>query len=1705
MMLKNSYIGLFIIILLCTNSFAGNEFKFRDWEIKDNKRFVNEIKEEKGTVDKNIKETLKALNKQIDNAKLTKNYRALLFNLRQKVAVQINNLETWCEWGLACFESYNLKQLKGNDTWKEGETLRKIGRYLYINSKDIDTKIKGLLFAGFGSWGDNQAAIIKALSNMANMQEWRQKHPEFKHILAFSYKEFSIDNNQIPPQICFKFNQDLQDVTWSDYIIITPKVDGAFKKTGQEVCINGLIPGQHHEAIIKAGLKSTGGEILEQDHKLSFIAQDQEPRLSFTEGAYILPMQEQKYIPLTAVNVDSIHVKVAYINDRNVSNQIRNLIKDARYDFDDITRRAGELVFDGVIDIKNHDSNTRNKSITKNIDWSQLVPTPKTGIYLIQAIQKGALNKWNASQATQWVLVTDLGISTFLGQNDLLVNVRSMANATSVVGVEVQLIARNNEILAKATTNKKGIVTFNSNLLKGKGGKKAANLLVYDQKGDFSILKLETPTLDLSDQGVGGRPIIGNNDGYIYTDRGVYRPGEIVNINAILRDHLCVALGKTPLTFKILGPGDKEVAQQVLTGNEQGVYSLPFSLQDHSNTGQWKIEAYVDPKQPNIAEVNFNVEDFTPAKVMVFVNATTHQLSLNQSSQAKIEARYLFGAAAQKLSGEAILSTQRHPNPFPNYETYTFGLVDEDLLTELLAPSPITLDEKGQCDLPVVLNKMPKTTKPVLAKLQVSINDVIGQKQNGFCNFFVSPTDYFLGLKAIEKDGKDNVIHIIALNPNQERISIDKLDYELYEEKPNYSWYQEKHYSTSWSYQLVYTDHFIKKGEITGIDKEKGYDLSLQLPEFSRYRLEVYDLKTGIKSSIRIDKGYGSISSEKPEILKIKSEQKQYKIGEKAKKFIKAPFDGKALLVVGSHNILQTEEINVSSQGSNVEIPVTKDWGVGSYVSVSAVRPLINQKNNNMLPKRAIGICWIGVDNNHKKLPIKLELPESIKPSQIIEVPIKVEIEGKEQVFVTVSAVDEGILSLTDFKTPNPFDHFFGKKSLSLEVRDMYGRIIDHIEGEKAEIRSGGDMGALLRKFASLKRNKTNIVSLYEGQVDLDSKGNGKITLKIPDFNGTLRFMAVAVSQERLGNFEGSLLVHDPLVVDLSTPKFLMVNDKSSIILSLHNLKATEGKYQVKIDNSEGGLESNWSEDIELKKGDTHYFSIPVIAKVAGDGKIIINIKTPDGKTIIKNYNLIIKSPLAPIEKIIMQPLVPQKEWRISVEDLKDFDFQTINCELQISNQIPWAIKKYRQKLQEYSYSCTEPLVSKGFGANNKDTLNQILAILTERQHHDGAFACWDKDVVNPWISIYVLDFYLSLEQKQEKVPTFAKEKLNQWVLNFINNQKNSNDEEQLKSVAYGIWVLIRSNQLEGGAPRYYFDTSFDKLPLVGKAYIAASLFYIGDKERGDKAFQALADNMSKINNLNDLVEITNALSIVFKNDPAKMQPFLERINAAIIANDHILSAYTMATLLRISENLVSNTSNSNVNCIVNDKEIKEFPHHINTKDLQKLVIKNGGKEEIWQNLIFTGLSNKPLPEVSKGIKIERSFYQPDGKSLNLKSIKHGETIVVVVKGKVDGEYKRQLLLVDWLPAGLEHGLLPTVNYSWLPERKSLSHYDRRDDRYIAVIELEQEVREFVIAYELQAINLGTYHYPAMTIEEIANPSNFGRSNTMIVNVESIK
>ncbi len=1571
-----------------------------------------------------------------------------------------------------------------------------------------------------------------ALTRSANVAE---RVEQLRRLVAFRVTKVEITAEADTPRACLRFNEKIAtgaDISYGDFVRAKPDLAGIVTARGDTLCLDGLKHGETYEVELLPGFPAVTGEKTKESWKSRVVVPDRKPAISFSGTGYVLPREGSAGLPVTTVNLDKVKLRLVRINERNLVPSINGDKLTMSFDpesVEELISQSGSLVWQGEMTI----TGERNRPVVTAIPLAPLLRDKGPGVYLAVVERADAKPGEPSQPSTNWVLVSNLGLSTYTGSDGMEVAVRSLADAKPIAGVTLRLYARNNGELAAVTSDADGLARIAGGLLHGSGGDEPFAVIANGPGGDFNFLEVGRAAFDLSDRGVSGRRQPGPVDSYLYTDRGIYRPGETAHLTALVRDDKAETMPDLPLTLRLLRPDGVEVDRRQLTGGKLGGFDESYSLARDARIGTWRVELKLDPKAPAIGSAEFRVEDFVPPQLKLELSAADRPIRPGEPFPVAATARYYYGAPGVGLAVEAQATIAPDEQPYPKEPGFHFGVAGEEYAGDRKDLDAAQTDDAGKSGVTLDLTDLPDLTRPLAATIRISVFEPSGRAVSESITRPIRTRPLAIGLHSPAGDdavaeGQPANLEIIALDGDGKRVAAKGLRWELLRENTEYSWYS---VNGSWRHRVTVRDQPLETGKLD-IAADGLATLSRTLPE-GRYRWEVVDGASGAQTSLRFRVGWWVEAAlpDVPDKLTATLDKASYQPGETAKLLIKAPFAGEAELAIASDRILVLRAVKLPLDGATVEIPVDAAWGSGVYALVSAYRPQ-NAPSSGPAPRgpgRAVGVAWLGIDASPKTLTVALAAPDVARPRGPIEIGVKIAgLTPGEEAYLTLAAVDEAVLKLTEFESPAPEKYYFGKRQLGVELRDLYGRLIDPGAGGVGLLRSGGDQFAR-RSVAGLPDKSSRVVALYSGIVRLDADGGATVRFEIPDFQGQLRLMAVAFSGKKLGSASGAVTVRDPVVTMVALPRFLAPGDTAQIGVVINNLEGAGGDYRLKLAaDGAGAFIAPIERAIPMAPGQGFTGAFALAAKTSGNVAIRLELTGPNDLRIARDFTLGVRPAQAYQLRRFVARLEPGQSVTLDDGAADEFLTGTAEALLSVSPRPDWDVPGLLRALDRYAYGCLEQTTSRALpllyvdavaglwrtdpGFSPAATLDRAIGHIVELQRPDGSFGVWsDSDDTVPWLDAYAADFLLRAKEHGNAVPDYALTAALGWLRDFVRQQHT--DAKSLPAMAYAHYVLARAKAGELSALRYFNDTQLAELPTqFAKAQLAAALAAYGDMPRAAAAYAAALGPAPKrppglryIDYGSDLRDSAGLLA--FAGDNPGLQPRLTSVMdriAELFARTRRTSTQEQAWLLMAAEAAVHATGGEmNVAIGAAAAQKRGEPLYFRRtlgSGAAPLSVANRGTAPAWRTVSITGVPRADLPAENSGYWAGRWIFRADGSPADLTKVRQTDLFVVVLKGKrIDPARASRTLVVDLLPAGFEVATASlsgqsAASYPWLKDLAEPAYTEERDDRYIAALDLKEGASDFTLAYLVRAVTPGEFKYPALVVEDMYEPETTGRT-----------
>ena len=1580
---------------------------------------------------------------------------------------------------------------------------------------------------------------------------------------GFRMIDYKIDADASEPRLCLNFSERL-GATASDlakYLLIDGRDPQAVSGEGRQLCVEGLGHGRRYEVQVRAGLPSDTAESLLKSAELAIYVRDRAPSVRFTGRAYVLPNRGQQGIPVVTVNTSKVAVEIFRIGDRGLAGVAgsENFLKQLQsYEIDSIREKHGQNVWKGELAV----AEKTNEDVTTALPVSDALPKLQPGVYVVTAsvpkLTAGSGgdgddegNGRDRGRTSQWFIVSDLGLTALSGEDGLHGFVRSLASADPVAGVTVRLVARNNEVLGTAKSDANGYVRFDPGLKRGEAGLAPALLIAETSGGtapDYAFLDLGTTAFDLSDRGVKGRETPGALDGYLFTERGVYRPGEPVHLTGLVRDRAGLA-ATLPTTLIIARPDGVEHRRVPMPDQGLGGRATKLELGPGAMTGTWRARLHADPKADPLAQVSFLVEDFVPERLDLKLEPVSKAIQINETAVLNVDGRFLYGPPAAGLDMEGEIIVRPATADLEGLPGYRFGLADERItaVRRPLEDLPKT-NAEGKAEIHLRLPPVPRTARPLEADVLVRLRETGGRTIERRVTIPVSLGEPRVGVKPLFKEntvaiGEPAEFDVLLLGADGKPVDTRLFKWEISRLEQRWQWY---HRDGQWNYEAQTSARRHSQGML---DTTPGKPARIEAKlDYGRYRLDVTTGGTGgPATSIIFNSGWAASDNlDSPETLEIALDKAAYKAGDTARLKITSKESGKAQIAVLAGGLLATQQIDVPAGGVEVPIEVKAAWLPGAYVTATLFRSL-DEKSKRM-PGRAIGVKWLALDTSGHTLKVTMTTPAKVRPGSRMDVPLKIAgLNAGDEARVTVAAVDAGILNLTRFETPQPEKWFLAQRRLGTEIRDFYGRLIDGMRAERGRLRSGGDGAGGMSLKGSPPVEAP--LALFSGIVTVEKDGTANVSFDLPDFNGTVRLMAVAWSGNKIGSGEANVIVRDQLALTASGPRFLTLGDEARLDVDIHNVEGPAAGYRLALEqeNASGAKSSLPGRDVGLTAGQRRHERVALKPTELGRMTYVVHVTGPGGIDVKRKLAFDVKPPAAGIKRSTIVSLAAKGgQLVISKDVLTDLIPGTTRLAMSVGPTAAMDVASLLGQLDRYPYGCAEQTTSRalpllyvnemasrlGIAGESqiRERIQKAIDRVFEMQDAAGAFGIWGPDAGGDlWLSAYVTDF---LTRAKETSYAVRAEPFARALDKLQNSLGYAQDfEHGGEARAYALYVLARNGRAPVGDLRYDADTRLAKFATpLAQAQLGAALAMIGEKERAERVFKVAIAHLER-SAADTSLDLARAdygsfvrdgaavLTLASETGIAKTEtPALAGVLARVYRTRQYTSTQEQSWMLLAARALSDQARNTEltVNGVAHKGELTRAIAELELA-AGPLTVVNQGDAAVDAVLTVTGSSLTAEPAIAKGFKIERKYYTLDGKPVDLKSADGGtaslaqnERLVVVLS--IEGEESGgRVMLVDRLPAGLEIENPRLVDggdlkgLDWLKRVREPDHTEFRDDRFVAAFSFFGEggrrgnsgpaiAAQASVAYIVRAVTPGSFVHPAATVEDMYRPERFART-----------
>ncbi|MCX6153407.1 MAG: MG2 domain-containing protein [Candidatus Kapabacteria bacterium] len=1486
-------------------------------------------------------------------------------------------------------------------------------------------------------------------------------------------------------------NQDLKKL-----IKLKPEIDFTIRQTESGFNIEGNFDvSVNYELAISGDLKGVCGRPLTGEFKTQVSFKDVEPMLSFSSpnGMY-LSSKGYKNLGVKIYGTQKITVTVVKVYENNIL-AFSKQGKSSNYEFDDYgsgsyghsyeyydTEEYGDVVFRKEYEVSKLGKN--GNLYLLNLDFKDVIKN-YDGIYVVAA--EASDKKWLTD--SRIVCLSDIGLVVKKTASQVLVFANSIKTGEAIQSAKVRLISSNNQFFASKLTDPDGIAIFDLDKHDVPNFKPKLVSVRQDNDLNYMILDSKTEVDNSKFQGIGG---ISGADykTFLYGDRDLYRPDDTLTIAGIIRDEDWNPLRDIYIKAELLMPSAKLLKEMKILLNNEGGFAERVYLPPGIVTGIYSIK--ISLLNGTVLKTRkISVEEFMPDRIKVNLSSDREDYTAPDSIRVNANVMNMFGPPATSRSYEFNFTLKKidfEPKEYKNYK-FNIDFSSDKLISEKMRTGKT--DKNGEVHEVAGISSNLRDLGLLSGTADLTVFDENNRTVSRNLKLNIYTQDIFIGIGQVDSYVGTNRrigFPIVAVNKSGKLqnnapviIQVIKREWETVMRRGHSSRYL---FESQTNERIV----FEKEDKISGTN-----NMFYFRPEHSgRYELRVFN--KGAKNCVThkfYAYSWGSTQANDFEVntegkIDISMDMSKYDVGDKAKILFKTPFQGKMLVTIERDGIIEHRIINTDGRAAEMTIPLKKEFVPNIYVSATLIKAL----NSEDVPLTvAYGYASIPVEDESNILPLKITASPKARSKTMQKITVKTK--AKKDIFVTVAAVDEGILQVKNFRTPDPYSFFYQKIGLDVSTFSIYPYLFPELKMQA--FRTGASDGAdynLAKRLNPLTNKRVHLLALWSGVLKTNSKGEASWEIEIPEFSGAVRLMACAYNEHSFGSGETMMTVSDPIVLSSSLPRFLSPGDEIESHVTFTN--TTNKKANIKATISTSGaarIVENISNNVTIEPESEKMLTFKLAANnQIGYAKVTVNAEGL-GEKYSQTTDLTVR-PASALQKSDISGVIPAGQSHyLSLE--KDYFKESVSSSIIFSKSPMIEFSKNLKNLIEYPYGCLEQTVSTAFPQLAlADILNQLgsdydkndakeaarnvryaIEKVQSMQMPNGGLTLWQGDYIETWwSSAYAGHFLIECRKAGYEINSFVLERL----LNYLSyktvndkpdayytNSRFGTRETYSRESMYSLFVLAL-----GGKPDIVLMNQFrsraEKLTEDSKFMLAASYKLAGDKKSQNSYLPVYSvDNFKKESGgsfSSPTRDLALALYMLQIADPINPQitTLIHRLSTQM-KNELYLStqdkSFGLLALSRIMKETSANAKGElyldekyKSSISIEDKFIKERFSNQNVK------LVNSGQGNLYYFARREGvLQNVSYTDRDNFIRVRRQFFNRWGGQIGDNRFKLGD--MIVVKVTLESQFNENIdniVITDLLPAGFEienPRLGKTNQYDWIKDKATASHIDYRDDR----------------------------------------------------------
>ena len=1338
----------------------------------------------------------------------------------------------------------------------------------------------------------------------------------------------------------------------------------------------------------------------------------------------------------------------------------------------------------------------------------------------------------------QNILASNFGIiAKEDADHSLNVFITDLLTTNTISGVNVKVYNYQHRLIGESSTNADGNASM---AIEGK-----PFLLVAQKDGQYGYLRLDDGvSLSMSMFNVGGNKILKGVKGYLYGERGVWRPGDSIYLNFILEDKNKTLPKKHPVVMEMYSPDNQLFVKKIKTRGVNNFYDFRTATPEDAPTGNWLAKVKVGGAT---FTKTIKIEAIKPNRLKINLDFGDEILHKNIKS-FKLISKWLHGAPASNLRAVVEMKLSQGRTRFKNYEDYHFDDASKSIYSNSKTIFDGKLDANGQANIPLKID-IDEAPGMVKAGFKTRVFEQGGDFSVDRYNKLYSPYNYYVGVKVPKGKGwnnalysdETNLIPIVTVDEYGKPVSRKKLKVEVF--KISWQWWWQRdsnedlgYYLRSSSAEKLLTDYVQTK------NGKAVYELKFPENTWGRKYIKITDIESGHSTGQIFYTDYKGWWSNPDnampggaEMLSFTTDKNKYKVGDDVTINLPASSQGKALISIeNGSKLIQAFWADVAKGKQKINFTVTKEMAPNVYIHISYIQPHAQSENDR--PIRLYGVQGITVEDGDTHLTPVISMPDELRPEKKVTIKVN-EKDGKKMTY-TIVVVDDGLLDLTRFKTPNPWNTFYAKEALGVKTYDLYNYVMGAFSGNIAGLLAvGGDEDLI--ETGNKKANRFKPVVKFLGTFTLKAGAKNTHTFTMPNYIGSVRTMVVAGNMEgAYGKAEKTTPVKNPLMVLATMPRVLGPQENVKLPITVFVTDKHIKDVKVRIENNDlFKLKGSATQKIHFDKVGEQmaYFDIEVARKV-GVGKVKVSV-TGGGEKATNEIEMNVRVANPELTQVKDGVMKKGESWSQNYTPIGIIG--TNKAVLEVSIIPPINLEKRLDYLIQYPHGCIEQTTSSVFPqlyladlmtlsntrkAEIQDNITQGLKRLQKFQLTNGGFTYWpgESGYASDWGTNYAGHFIVEAQKKGYKLPDgmlkdwlkYQRKAANNWSDNKSNNSYYTSRSSQMIQ-AYRLYTLALAGKPELGAMNRMREVS--NLYTAAQWRLIVAYYLAGKKNIAEQMMQNLDLTVEKYRELgysygsNQRDEAMILEALVLMNKASLAKPLLDKVSQNLSSNNWMSTQTTAYSLLAVSKFVVGQ-SKGRVKCKVkysggqksidSDKPMVQIPLAYAKSGASTVRVDNRSEGIIFTRLINTGtpLESNDLA-FAKNLAMDIRYFDINGKTIDPKNIKQGTDFVMEVTIShpgILGDYKN-MALTQIFPSGWEITNSRMDNIQrWKSD--SSTYQDIRDDRVMTYFDL-RKYKSKTYRVMLNASYVGEYYLPSIKCSAMYNNDIISVTNGQWVNV----